>query len=285
MSRNPPRFVIPYDELPAVRNGLLQKLPPRSAHLARAVAAHVRLAGGEISALRAACFAWLRRNWIWYAAAQVAFLLGGWTAVARYDEAWRHAARSALLEHREALQSLAGQFSYWGDFVSFNLALVGVFWVAAGLRRAVFLRRIAMALLLSSVLAGAVANVARFSLGRARPNANAPDALYGPRFEGEYHALPSAHTSTAFGAAIPLAIAMPQAGVPALAVASGVAWSRLYRNQHRPTDILCGIWLATLIGVPLGLAARRAMARRPACERCVHPSRSGAAGTLPLWTP
>ena len=284
VGESPASFVIPYDELPAVKSSLLQKAPPCIAQAARAVAAHVRSACSEIRALWTACLAWLKRNWTWYAAAQVMFFVGGWIAVGRNDEAWRHVARSAMLDHREALLSLAGHLSYWGDFVSFNLLLVIGFWAAGHLRRALSLRRIAMALLLCSVLAGAAANVARFSLGRARPNANAPDALYGPRFEGEYHALPSAHTSTAFGAAIPLAIAMPPAGVPALALASGVAWSRLYRNQHRPTDIFCGIWLAALIGVPLGLAARRAAARHPACERCEHASRSGVAGSLPVWS-
>lgn len=270
--------------MPAVKNGLLQKMPPRIARATRGAAVHLRSAGGEAMALVRECLAWLKRHWAWFALAQLTLLLAGWIAVEPNDEAWRHVTRSALPEHRETLLSLAGQLSYWGDFVSFNLSLVIAFWIAGHLRRAAGLRRIAVALLLSSVVAGAVANVGRFTLGRARPNANAPDAFYGPRFEGEFHALPSAHTSTAFGVAIPLAIAMPQAGVPGLAVASGVAWSRLYRNQHRPTDIFCGIWLAALVGVPLGLAARRSASRRAACERCMTASRASAAASLPVWT-
>lgn len=270
--------------MPAVKNGLLQKMPPRIARATRGAAVHLRSAGGEAIALVRECLALLKRHWAWFALAQLTLLLAGWIAVEPNDEAWRHVTRSALPEHRETLLSLAGHFSYWGDFVSFNLSLVIAFWMAGRLRRASGLRRIAVALLLSSVVAGAVANVGRFTLGRARPNANAPDAFYGPRFEGEFHALPSAHTSTAFGVAIPLVIAMPQAGVPALAVASGVAWSRLYRNQHRPTDIFCGIWLAALVGVPLGLAARRSASRRAACERCTTALRPSAAASLPVWT-
>ena len=277
--------MIPLDELPAVKSGLARKLPPRWLRAARSLLAHLRCAGAEVAAVLSDCGAWIRRRWPWLVAAQALVLLAGWMCIAPNDEAWRHATRTAFPVHHELALSVAGYFSFWGDFVGFNVSLVVLFWVLGHTRRSLLMRRIAISLLLTSVLAGAAANVARFSIGRARPNANAPDGFYGPRFEGEYHALPSAHTSTAFGVAIPLAIAMPQAGVPALIVAAGVSWSRLYRNQHRPTDVFCGVWLAALFGVPLGLAARRSIAPGLRQPGCMAASRTRTAGSLPAWSP
>jgi hypothetical protein len=202
----------------------------------------------------------LRRPWSWWSVfliAQVIILFTGWRLIAPQDEDWLRIVRHGFDGHRAMGNSLAKTLSYWGDFAGLNLTLTLLLWWL-GLRGAhVTFRRAAVALMLTSILAGATANIARFSFGRARPNANAPDGFYGPSFESRFHALPSAHTSTAFGAAIPLLVSLPKIGAPVAIIACGVSWSRVYRNQHRPTDIFCGIWVAAMFGVPFGLAVRR----------------------------
>jgi membrane-associated phospholipid phosphatase len=188
---------------------------------------------------------------------QIIIVFAGWWLIAPQDEAWLREVRHGFDQHHALGDSLARTLSYWGDFVGLNLTLTLVLWWLGGRRPGTALRHTAVALLLAGVLAGVTTNIARFSFGRSRPNANAPDGFYGPRFESRFHAFPSAHTSTAFGAAIPLLISQPWLGVPVTIIAGGVSWSRMYRNQHRPTDIFSGIWVATLFGIPLGLAVRR----------------------------
>ena len=60
---------------------------------------------------------------------------------------------------------------------------------------------------------------------------------------------PSGHTTSSFAAAAALLYANKKMGIPALILASLIAFSRLYLYVHFPTDILAGI----LIGVACAL--------------------------------
>ena len=158
---------------------------------------------------------------------------------------------------REKIKSIAGSLSYWGDFGGYSVILAAALFSLGLLRKSKHLQRLAMASLLAALLAGTAANVMRMSLGRPRPRSGLADGLYGPSLKSELHALPSAHTATAFGSSIPIMVAAPYAGVPLVVFASGVSWSRMQLNQHHPVDIAIGIWFAALFGVPLGLAVKK----------------------------
>jgi membrane-associated phospholipid phosphatase len=164
-------------------------------------------------------------------------------------------------ELRQGLKELSGEVGRWGDFAGYNLVLVVGLWIGGRAFRSRYFQRLAVASMLCAIFAGAVANVFRFSVGRPRPKAiereGIKDGAYGPKVEWNYNSFPSGHTATAFGSAIPLAIAMPPVGVPALMAACGVSWARMFGNQHHPSDVAVAIWLAVLFGVPLGLAVRR----------------------------
>ncbi len=62
---------------------------------------------------------------------------------------------------------------------------------------------------------------------------------------------PSGHTLSSFAAATVLLCNNKRLGIPALALACLIAFSRMYLYVHYPTDILCGI----LLGVALAFFA------------------------------
>jgi membrane-associated phospholipid phosphatase len=179
----------------------------------------------------------------------------------------REVLRALQLKHvpdkelRQDLKELSGDIGEWGDFAGYNLVLVVGLWMGGRAFRSRYFQRLAVASMLCAVFAGAVANVFRFTVGRPRPRAierdGVKDGMYGPQVKWNYNSFPSGHTATAFGSAIPLAVAMPPVGIPALIAAGGVCWARMYGSQHHPSDVAVSIWLAVLFGVPLGLAVRR----------------------------
>ncbi|MEZ0274176.1 MAG: phosphatase PAP2 family protein [Roseimicrobium sp.] len=204
-----------------------------------------------------------RRPWV-LIAATLLVLLGIACLLLPQD---REVLRALQLKHvpdrelRQDLKELSGEIGQWGDFAGYNLVLVVGLWIGGRAFRSRYFQRLAVASMLCAIFAGAVANVFRFSVGRPRPKAiereGIQDGAYGPRVDWNYNSFPSGHTATAFGSAVPLAIAMPPVGVPALIGAGGVCWARMYGNQHHPSDVAVAIWLAVLFGVPLGLAVRR----------------------------
>lgn len=62
------------------------------------------------------------------------------------------------------------------------------------------------------------------------------------------YSFPSGHTVSSFSAATVLMLRNKKLGVPALGLASLIAFSRLYLYVHYPTDILGGIVLGILLG-------------------------------------
>ncbi|WP_038171659.1 phosphatase PAP2 family protein [Verrucomicrobium sp. BvORR106] len=164
-------------------------------------------------------------------------------------------------ELRQDLKDLSGEIGKWGDFAGYNLILVVAVWMGGRLFKSRYFQRLAIASMLCAIFAGLVANVFRFTMGRPRPNAIAKkgvtDGWYGPQVKWDFNSFPSGHTATAFGSSIPLAVAMPMVGVPAMVCATGVCWARMYGNQHHPSDVAVAIWIAVLFGIPLGIAVRR----------------------------
>jgi membrane-associated phospholipid phosphatase len=155
------------------------------------------------------------------------------------------------------LNQAARELSYWGDFMGFNMLVFVGLGLTAKLLRSLFFRRLVIAAVIGSMACGTLANISRVLTGRARPSYKGEPGFYGPTLSANRQSFPSAHTATAFGASVPVAVALPPVGVPMMILSAGVAWSRMHNNRHHPSDVLTSILLSVFFGVPLGIVVRR----------------------------
>ncbi|MBC7794510.1 MAG: phosphatase PAP2 family protein [Clostridia bacterium] len=170
------------------------------------------------------------------------------------DPAWLELVRSV---RSPFLVRLAATFSVWGDYLRGTLGFLAILTVASFVVRSKRLRRAALASVLAASFAGGTAVMIRTLVGRPRPRSLLDDGVYGPSIEHTLNSFPSGHSATAFGTACALLPMVPYVGVPAVLFAGGVAWSRMHRNYHHPTDVLVGAALGTMFGLAFGMAGRR----------------------------
>ncbi len=135
----------------------------------------------------------------------------------------------------------------------------GLLFVLAGLAHDLVRRRRLPGTALAS---GAALGVASFvtdlvkqAVDRARPPlSDAAVQAVGPLPSSP--SFPSGHAATAFAAAVALAVLVPRLRVPALALATVVAVSRVYLGVHFWLDVLAGAALGALIGLAVATAVR-----------------------------
>lgn len=162
------------------------------------------------------------------------------------------------------LNLLAREVSHWGDFLQLNLGGFLLIWGVGYLLRDRWLQRLAHSVFLAAILAGITCNAFRLTTGRPRPKAMVEDGFYGipGTVKGwNYHSFPSGHTSTAFGSVSSLACSGGIWGAPLLSVGAMVGWSRLYANQHYPTDLLVGGFIGILFGFATSWRLRKVRLR------------------------
>lgn len=160
------------------------------------------------------------------------------------------------------LVRLAGVFSIWGDYLRGTIGFLAILTALSFIVRRPRLRQAALASILAASTAGATAVTIRSLVGRPRPRSPLEDGMYGPSIEHTLNSFPSGHTTTAFGTACALVPMVPVIGVPAVVFATGVAWSRMHRNYHHPTDVLVAAAIGTMFGLAFGVAARQRYLRR-----------------------
>lgn len=161
-------------------------------------------------------------------------------------------------KHRKLAQEIGG----WGSVAQYNLLIVSAIWVWGHLRKSHFLRRLAMAATVATILAGLFCNTFRFTLGRPRPFTKQPPMEFrGPQMNPHFHGFPSGHVSTAFGTAIPVLVVLPEVGVPVTLFAGAMGWARMYDRQHYPSDVWVGAWIGILSGIAAGVPLLRVRRR------------------------
>lgn len=185
----------------------------------------------------------------------------------------------------EWMHRVALELSYWGDFMGFNMLVFLGLGLTARVRKSLFFRRLVVAAVIGTVSCGTIANLSRVLTGRSRPSDKGVHGFHGPSFAASRQSFPSAHTATAFGASVPVAVAFPPVGVPMLIVSAGVSWSRMHNNRHHPCDVLASIVMAVFFGVPLGVVVRR-MRRAELQSRRIKTTTSVQLDLAPLnpWT-
>ena len=72
---------------------------------------------------------------------------------------------------------------------------------------------------------------------------------------------PSGHTLASFEAATALLIYDKRMGIPALLLATAIAFSRMYLYVHYPTDVLCSVVLGIGFGILGSLLAKKILAK------------------------
>jgi membrane-associated phospholipid phosphatase len=150
------------------------------------------------------------------------------------------------------------------------LVLASAWWVkgpllvAAGWGADVRNRRlfplVALAATMSFALASWLNGVIKALVDRGRPpHAEAVVGVPGsPSF-------PSGHAMSAFAVATAIALLAPRLRWPVLALASVIAFSRVYLGVHFWIDVLAGAALGIAIGAVIAVAVRRLAPRLPRC--------------------
>jgi undecaprenyl-diphosphatase len=132
----------------------------------------------------------------------------------------------------------------------------GISRTAVGLR---WLRWALLYLFAAVALSGITANLIKFLVGRSRPRTAGLDGVWS--FEPLNFAstsFPSGHASTVFAVAAVLGILIPLLRWPLLAVAAGLALTRVVVRAHFLSDVIAG----AAIGIATAWWLRAAFARR-----------------------
>ncbi|MDP0499838.1 MAG: phosphatase PAP2 family protein [Verrucomicrobiota bacterium JB022] len=194
-----------------------------------------------------------------------------------------------LGEPSEAYE-LAGFLSEELNFDRLPLYVCLALWVIGTFQKRRDWKAIALTIIFAACFAGIGVNVFRGTLGRPRPSAEwadvvgtetqkpawflfgapqipagaeltdaPPQGFYGPSSTIQFQSLPSGHCATSFAYSTAVCIVAPAYAIPATIAAGAVAWSRLERNRHWPSDVLIGSSFGITCGLLVGIAGRRMM--------------------------
>lgn len=123
-------------------------------------------------------------------------------------------------------------------------------------------RRLGLACLMATCMAGLNVTVIKRIVGRPRPNVPeaylqehyGPDRhpLHGLSMSSKLHSFPSGHTGTSTATGVSLMAANPLMIVPGIAYASTVGWSRMQLRKHHPLDVAGGAVIGIVCGLSFG---------------------------------
>lgn len=147
-----------------------------------------------------------------------------------------------------------------------TLGDAGLFWIAVGIV-CLFIkkyRKMGWQVLLAMLVTFIIGNlILKNVIARPRPFAVDPEALsllIIPQ-PGEY-SFPSGHTMNGFTAAFSIFFNDKKIGIPALVLATVIAFSRLYHFVHFPTDILGGFCVGLGVALLMNYIFEKVQARK-----------------------
>jgi len=155
------------------------------------------------------------------------------------------------LDTNETATRIADFVSDWTSDLTLCIPLSLALWTygaACGRSR---WRRLGIASLMATLMAGLLVTGVKQVVGRPRPYTTEayPLHLYGPSLKAKLHSFPSGHTGTSTATGVTWIAAHPIMAVPGLAYAATVGWSRMQLRKHYPIDVAGG----AVIGVVCGL--------------------------------
>jgi undecaprenyl-diphosphatase len=142
----------------------------------------------------------------------------------------------------------------------------GAIWLLIGVLAALYWRRPAIFLYvaLADLVAGVSGALLRQAIGRERPPLRFPEPHPLVHVPGN-PSFPSGHAATSFACAATLAWLTPLSPIALYALATLIAFSRVYVGVHYPLDVIGGAALGLGVATALRLLveARRRSAPRP----------------------
>ncbi len=93
---------------------------------------------------------------------------------------------------------------------------------------------------LAIAIPGLVIQVFKRAIGRARPSEFGPHVYDPGLWHAAFHSLPSGHTTTAFSAAMAIAMLWPRSAIALGVYAVTIGVSRIIVSAHHPSDVLAG---------------------------------------------
>jgi membrane-associated phospholipid phosphatase len=188
-------------------------------------------------------------SWVWHAAAGV--ILAGLFV---WDRPILCAIRDTASSRMHSLTSHVGNMRG----IVLPIVVAGLLIAAGTLVSRPRLRRGGLALFVIAVLSGSSASVLKASFGRPGPSPDCtapPGTFWQSSRDGRF---PSSHAAIIYGSAAAVTSFWPVAGLVAYPVATLVAYERIYKATHFPSDVFAGAWLGTAIAqAVLGWLARR----------------------------
>lgn len=136
-----------------------------------------------------------------------------------------------------------------------TLGNAGILWIAAGVFFCIFpkYRKMGFQMIAAMAFTFLVGNLILKNLvARQRPCWLRPEMTLLVASPGDY-SFPSGHSMNGFTAAVTMLCCDRRIGVPAVILASLIAFSRLYLFVHFPTDVFAGI----VIGIVIALIVNR----------------------------
>jgi membrane-associated phospholipid phosphatase len=156
------------------------------------------------------------------------------------------------VENHPNIQAFAKVASKHSD-LNFAIPFGILIWGAGIVLGRVRLRKLGMACLMGTLMAGLVVMFFRFGMGRPRPDAavkyKLADGFYGPHLENDFRSFPSGHATTSSATAACVGGAMPVLALPGLLYTFTVSWSRIQLDKHHPIDVTIGTICGTICGL------------------------------------
>ncbi len=158
-------------------------------------------------------------------------------------------------------ENLRGALDGFWVFIT-HLGDGGYLWIAIGIALLIFkkTRPVGITVLLSLAINACMTNLTlKDFFGRIRPFNVNPEIVTLIKHPSSF-SFPSGHTSGSFSAALVLFHMLPKKlGVPAVVLATMIAFSRMYVGVHYPTDILGGIVVAIIASTVAILITKKVM--------------------------